>query len=132
MAGFGLIAVGLGLLAAWAVASPGAVSYFVTPEELAVGDGRTGSVRLGGRVAAGSMHRDGSLVTFSVTDGRATFPVRFRGEIPDTLKEGTDVVAEGRVSAQDVLVADRVLAKCSSKFVPESEAAARRKATARG
>lgn len=118
--GGGLILAGLGGLVAWAVSAPGALNYYKTPSEIAAGDtggGRT--LRIGGRVADGSFERNGSRVAFSLTDGRKAVPVVYRGDVPDTLKEATDAVAEGSLRGDGTLVATRVLAKCSSKFVPE-------------
>ena len=125
--GIALIVAGIASLAAWAAASPDALSYYRTPTELAaqLPDPDT-RVRVGGRIVDGSLHRDGSSVRFAVTDGAHQVPVTFNGEVPDTLKEATDAVAEGRIGADGTLVADRVLAKCSSKYVPEQERTAGR------
>lgn len=112
-----LILLGIGGLGAWAFASPGAVSYYTTPSELRVQAASAPAdrtFRLGGRVA--SLERAGGAVDFTVTDGQTEVPVSYDGEIPDTLKEETDVIAEGRLSSDGTLVASRVLAKCSSKF----------------
>lgn len=115
--GGALILLGIGGLSAWAFASPGAVSYFTTPSELEVQAASAPAdrtFRLGGRVA--SLERAGGTVDFTVTDGQSEVPVSYDGEIPDTLKEETDVIAEGTLSSDGTLVASRVLAKCSSKF----------------
>jgi cytochrome c-type biogenesis protein CcmE len=124
LAGGTLIALGLAGLAAWALLAPGAVSYYSTPSEIrleaAASPDRT--FRLGGRVAAGSLDRDGAVVSFAVTDGGDTIPVVYRGEVPDTLKEGTDVIAEGTLDGRGTLRATNVLAKCSSKYVPAEDA----------
>lgn len=120
--GGGLVLAGLGGLVAWAVTAPGALNYYKTPSEIAAGDavgGRT--LRIGGRVADGSFERDGSRVAFGLTDGKNVVPVVYRGDVPDTLKEATDAVAEGSLRSDGTLVATRVLAKCSSKFVPEDK-----------
>src|SRR5438309_4198552 len=63
--GIVLIVAGVGGLAAWAIASPGAVSYYRTPSEIAAkGSQEMGrQLRIGGQVARGSMHRDGTTVT---------------------------------------------------------------------
>jgi cytochrome c-type biogenesis protein CcmE len=120
--GIVLIVTGIGGLAAWAIASPGAVSYYTTPSEVSVQGAKAmgHQLRVGGRVAAGSLHRDGTTVTFSVTDGHNAVLVLYHGDVPDTLKAGTDVVAEGLLQPSGTLVATRVLAKCSSKFTPEN------------
>jgi cytochrome c-type biogenesis protein CcmE len=118
--GIVLILAGVGGLAAWAIASPGAVSYYRSPSEIAAqGSQAMGrQLRIGGQVARGSMRREGTTVTFSVTDGHKAVPVLYHGDVPDTLKPGTDVVAEGMLQPSGTLVATRVLAKCSSKFSP--------------
>ena len=122
IAGISLIVAGIGGLAAWAVASPGAVSYYATPSEITVqGPKALGrQLRVGGRVAEGTLDRAGSTVRFTVTDGHNTVPVVDRGDVPDTLKPGTDVIAEGMLQPGGTLAATRVLAKCSSKFEPAS------------
>jgi cytochrome c-type biogenesis protein CcmE len=118
--GGSMICLGIGGLAAWAMATPGAVSYYTTPSEIAVqgvkAQGRV--LRVGGRVAEGTLVRDGASVRFAVTDGHNRIPVTYRGDVPDTLKERTDVIAEGLLSPDGTLRATRVLAKCSSKFSP--------------
>lgn len=118
-----LVALGIGGIAVWALASPGSVSYYTTPSELRAqalpAPGRT--FRLGGRVAPHGFDRSGPLVRFTVTDDHGTVPVVYRGEVPDTLKPDTDVIAEGRFGSDGVLHAERVLAKCSSKFVGKDD-----------
>ena len=121
-AGITLIVAGIGALAAWAIASPDAVAYYKTPSEVHSSDVMGRNLRVGGRVAAGSLIREGSSVAFVVTDGERSVPVVYRGEVPDTLKEQTDVVAEGRLRPDGTLQATRVLAKCSSKYVPAEDA----------
>jgi cytochrome c-type biogenesis protein CcmE len=118
--GIALIVIGIGGLAAWAIASPGAVSYYATPSEISVqGQKAMGrQLRVGGRVADGSLERRGGSVRFTVSDGHNSVPVTYRGDVPDTLKPGTDVIAEGMLQPGGTLVASRVLAKCSSKFEP--------------
>lgn len=119
-----MILLGIGGLGAWAIASPDAVSFYATPTEIVSGtvDAEGRRVRVGGWVAAGSLERDGSSVRFAVTDGDADLPVAYTGEVPDTLLEDTEVVAEGTVGPDGTLRASRVMAKCSSKFVPADEA----------
>ena len=118
--GGGLIVAGLAGLAAWSVLSPGALSYYKTPSEVvAQREGWKDALRVGGRVAPGSLRREGVTVSFDLTDGHQRVPVSYRGDVPDTLKEGTDAVAEGSLQPDGSLRAERVLAKCSSKFVPE-------------
>lgn len=120
IAGVSLLVAAIGGLAAWAFLSPGALAYYKTPTEIAQGGSFVDdTVRVGGRLVAGSLRRDGSLVRFTVTDGKSSVPVVFDGEVPDTLKEGTDAIAEGTIASDGSMRATRVQAKCSSKFVPK-------------
>lgn len=114
------IVLGIGGLATWAITSPGAIAYYKTPSEVrAMTDPGARILRVGGRVQEGSLERLGARgVRFVITDGKQSVPVSYDGEIPDTLKDGTDAVAEGRIDANGTMQAKHVLAKCSSKYVP--------------
>ena len=118
VAGISLILAGIIGLAVWAIAAPNALAYYKTPSELSSADSTSGrNLRVGGRVVDGSLERDGTRVRFLITDGHRRVPVTFTGEVPDTLKNGTDAIAEGRL-VDGTLRAHRIQAKCSSKFVP--------------
>ena len=108
-----------GALAAWALRSQ--ASYFYLPADLKANPPEVGrAVRLGGMVKTGSVARaaDGVTVQFVVDDGKAEVPVRFKGIVPDLFKEGSGVVAEGRLDAGGQFVADNLLAKHDEKYVP--------------
>ena len=121
----------LALIAAALVALIGAVllamlglkdqaAYFLTPVDIAAGkavDGR--AMRLGGMVEKRSVVRlaDGVSIRFTVTDGKAQTPVVFRGIVPDLFREGSGVVAEGRM-AGSTFVADTILAKHDERYMP--------------
>jgi cytochrome c-type biogenesis protein CcmE len=101
------------------------VAYFYMPADLAktpVGPGTR--IRLGGLVAEGSVKRgNGTTVTFSVTDGKATVPVTYTGILPDLFREGQGVVTEGVFAAGGTLfAADTVLAKHDEKYMPKEVA----------
>lgn len=77
--------------------------------------------RIYGKVRADSvvLSRDGIGVSFAVTDGERSIPVRYAKEVPDTFKENGDVVVEGRLDAEGVFQAHNLLAKCPSKYESE-------------
>jgi cytochrome c-type biogenesis protein CcmE len=111
--------VGAVLLAMWGLADRAA--YFRTPQDIAAGRARLGEpIRLGGMVRAGSIAKqpDGVSVAFVVTDGPASVPVRYRGIVPDLFKENSGVVAEGRLGADGVFVANTILAKHDERYMP--------------
>ncbi|NOU02308.1 MAG: cytochrome c maturation protein CcmE [Novosphingobium sp.] len=123
--------IGAALLAAWALRNQ--ASYFYLPTQMASDPPEQGrAVRLGGMVETGSITKqaDGVTIAFVVGDGKARVPVRFRGITPDLFKEGSGVVAEGRIGSDGIFVADNLLAKHDEKYVPRemkdmSEAQAR-------
>ncbi|MES2960414.1 MAG: cytochrome c maturation protein CcmE [Pseudomonadota bacterium] len=93
--------------------------FFYTPSQLRAQGAPTGrTVRIGGLVQAGSVRRDGVLVRFVVSDLAHTVPVAYRGILPDLFREGKGVVAQGRVGADGVFVAQEVLAKHDENYMP--------------
>jgi len=106
------------LLAMWGLKDR--ASYFYTPADIAAGKAAQGQpIRLGGMVERGSIvrQRDGVTIRFIVTDGQAITPVVYRGIVPDLFREGSGVVAEGRV-ASGTFVADTILAKHDERYMP--------------
>lgn len=109
---------GAALLAMWGLSDRAA--YFVTPSDIAAGKAASGSaIRLGGMVEKGSLVReaDGVTIRFTVSDLNAETPVRYRGITPDLFREGSGVVAEGRME-RGVFVADTILAKHDERYMP--------------
>ena len=107
------------LLAMWGLQDRAA--YFYTPADIAAGKATPGKpMRLGGMVEKGSVERDGDGVTtrFVVEDGEARVPVTFRGILPDLFREGSGVVAEGKLGANKMFVADNILAKHDERYMP--------------
>ena len=60
-------------------------------------------------------------VDFAVTDGQRQVPVRYDGILPDMFKEGTSIIATGRMQ-QERFVATEVLAKHDETYMPEEVA----------
>jgi cytochrome c-type biogenesis protein CcmE len=80
-------------------------------------------LRVHGFVVSGSIAKqlDDGYVDFAIYDdgSEGTLPVRFLGiDLPDVFADGAEVVVEGRVE-QGRFLADRVLAKCPSKYEAE-------------
>ena len=96
-------------------------AYFVTPTDLAAHKVAPGeAARLGGMVIKGSLRRapDGVTIDFVVSDLKRTTPVRFRGIVPSLFREGSGVVAEGRLAPGGLFVADNILAKHDERYMP--------------
>jgi cytochrome c-type biogenesis protein CcmE len=131
---FTLIAVGLVVLAiaAWLVLSAFKKNlvFFFTPTQVLTGEAPHGrSFRIGGMVEKGSLQRqpDGVTVSFKVTDMAKTITVNYRGILPDLFKEGKGVVAQGKLGADGVFIADEVLAKHDENYMPPDAAYALKK-----
>lgn len=104
------------LLAMWGLKDRAA--YFYTPSDIAsAAPGRAS--RLGGMVEKGSLthDRDGVTIRFTVSDGEARVPVTYRGIVPDLFREGSGVVAEGRLD-RGTFIADTILAKHDERYMP--------------
>lgn len=101
----------------------GATVYYLTPTELInrVETISDQGVRVGGTAVEGTIKYDNSTrtLTFTVGDEQTQIPVVYKGVIPDTFKEGVDVVIEGKYTPQGLFEASTLLAKCPSKYVPE-------------
>lgn len=111
--------VGAVLLAMWGLRDRAA--YFVTPSDIAAGKAAPDKpMRLGGMVVKGSLKRDpdGLTVRFTVSDTHAETPVVYRGITPDLFREGSGVVAEGRLAQSGLFVADTILAKHDERYMP--------------
>ena len=105
------------LLAMWGLADRAA--YFRTPADIVAGKAGEGeAIRLGGMVEQGSLKElGGTSVRFTVTDGAAKVPVTYRGILPDLFREGSGMVAEGRME-RGTFVADMILAKHDERYMP--------------
>lgn len=125
--GAALVTITVGYLMAEGIKDTGV--YFLMPAELAEKVASDPSlydvgIRVGGRVVEGSVDRDvaNQTVAFEVTDGLESFPVVYRGIVPDTFSDNVEVVVEGRLMTDGTLRATNVLAKCGSKYESTPEA----------
>jgi cytochrome c-type biogenesis protein CcmE len=107
------------LLAMWGLRDRAA--YFYTPADIVAGKAASGkAIRLGGMVEIGSVGReaDGVTTRFVVEGGQAKVPVAYRGILPDLFREGSGVVAEGKLAANRTFVAENILAKHDERYMP--------------
>jgi len=77
------------------------------------------SYELTGKVATGSIKREGDEMAFRVQDrsGAASVPVVYRGAVPDPFREGREVIVTVRKSgAVFVGEKDSLITKCPSKY----------------
>ncbi len=103
--------------------------FFFTPSQVASGEAPIARhFRIGGLVMQDSLQRDGTKVSFRITDQANTVPVHFEGILPDLFKEGRGIVAQGKLEADGRFVASEVLAKHDENYMPPEAAEALEKA----
>ena len=111
---------GAAMLAMWGLKDRAA--YYVTASDIAAGRGASGkAMRLGGMVRQGSLNKaspDGLTIMFVVTDFKHDVRVIYRGIPPDLFREGSGVVAEGKMIPQGMFFADTILAKHDERYMP--------------
>ena len=77
------------------------------------------SYQLTGTVAAGSVHRAGSALDFSVQDraGGMAIPVSYTGTVPDPFREGREIIVTvSKQGGRYVGERDSLITKCPSKY----------------
>ena len=98
-------------------------AYYITLEELnEMGDdAQEKRLKVAGRVAAGSIKGTGLSMSFILEQNEVTLPVRYTGSspVPDTFKDGTEAVVEGKYLEEGIFEADKIQAKCASKYEAE-------------
>lgn len=75
-------------------------------------------LRVGGDIQAHSIKRDGQTVHFTLIQNNLTLNVVYAGSepLPDTFKDGSQAVADGKLAADGTFHATKVQAKCASKY----------------
>ena len=94
------------------------LDYFFTPSELKEVDiPPKKRIKIGGMVLEGSVDRNASDISFTITDYENSIVVLFEGIVPDLFKEGSGVVALGYLDDQ-LFYAEEVLAKHDENYMP--------------
>ncbi|MDG1948032.1 MAG: cytochrome c maturation protein CcmE [SAR86 cluster bacterium] len=94
------------------------LDYFFTPSELLTEEVPSNRrVKVGGMVQEGSVRREDSIISFTITDYSKTIDVSYTGIVPDLFKEGSGVVVLGYLNDGKV-DAEKVLAKHDENYMP--------------
>lgn len=99
------------------------INLFYTPTELfAQHTSPKNAIRIGGYVKDHSVHYDstGEKVSFIVTDRKNELIVEYQGILPNLFREDQTVVVTGKLSINNTLIANQVLAKHDEKYIPKS------------
>jgi cytochrome c-type biogenesis protein CcmE len=93
--------------------------YKTIPELQRMGAAAHGQrLRVGGDVQPGSIVKNGAQVSFVLHQGAKTLNVVYSGTdpLPDTFKDNAQALADGRLGPDGVFEANKIQAKCASKY----------------
>lgn len=100
-------------------------SYYVTIKELnGMGnDAYKKHLRVAGNVQPGSIKRQGTHVEFQLNEEGRLLNVEYNGTEapPDTFKDSSQALAEGNMGRDGVFHAQKLQAKCASKYAPQQQ-----------
>lgn len=117
----GLLSVG-GASALISKAMKGNLNYLYAPEQVLAGEVPADTVfRLGGLVKKGSLTRSDTKLEarFVVMDNRGNeITVVTNNILPDLFQEGKSQVSRGKMNDEGLFIADEVLAKHDSEYMP--------------
>ena len=106
-------------------------TYYVTVDELTSGKTARHRVKVGGVVAPGSIGRRGGTVTFRLAQNAKSIPVTYVGTdtLPDTFVDGSQAIVDGDYTASGEFRAEKIQAKCASKYQAAPPSPAGKKVT---
>jgi cytochrome c-type biogenesis protein CcmE len=93
--------------------------YKTIPELQQMGGAAQGQrLRVGGDVQPGSIVKNGAQVSFVLHQGPQTLNVIYSGTdpLPDTFRDNAQALADGRLGPNGVFEANKIQAKCASKY----------------
>ena len=79
------------------------------------------AIRVAGKVSSDPIQWDvrNLSLAFVMGEGQERIPVRYKGVKPDMFQPGADVIVEGRIESDGVLVASTLMTSCPSKYEEE-------------
>ena len=99
-------------------------SYYVTIAELRKDPNASEKrLRVAGNVLPGSIKRQGTTVEFVLVENEQQLPVIYKGTEapPDTFRDDSQALVEGKVGNDGVFKANHLQAKCASKYAPQKD-----------
>ena len=99
-------------------------SYYVTIAELRKDENAvTKRLRVAGTVLPGSIKRQGTTVEFVLVENDQQLPLIYKGTEapPDTFKDDSQALVEGKFHRDGVFRANHLQAKCASKYAPKKD-----------
>jgi cytochrome c-type biogenesis protein CcmE len=100
-------------------------AYYITVDEYTSmkGDIDGKTFKLAGDVVSGSIDRSKPQMEFIIGSPASKIRVRYTGKaiIPDSFKDGSKALVEGKIAPDGIFEAHRIEAKCASKYEAEYE-----------
>ena len=96
------------------------VVYFLSPTEIYNKTNITfdKTIRIGGLVKMNSISKNGTSISFIITDLKKEIIVSYEGIVPNLFSEGKGVVAEGKLKDKKYFIANKILAKHDENYMP--------------
>lgn len=105
--------------------SSGNTAFFLTVPELQAQtqEMRGMALRVAGKVTEDPIHWNVQQLSlaFTMGEGNARIPVRYKGVKPDMFQAGAEVIVEGQLGPDGVLQADTLMTSCPSKYEEEKK-----------
>ncbi len=116
--GIGVIIASMGLLAWLGYGESKTYYHTIAEVQTLQGSALTQRMRVGGTVEPGSIKRLSGRVDFVLQGEGKNLPVSYVGSdpLPDTFVDKSQALVEGRPASDGRFVAERVQAKCASKY----------------
>ncbi len=92
------------------------LQYYVTVSELHQDMARYKDKVLKVAGTAEAISKEGATYQFLVHEGGEILRVSYKGFVPDTFHEGSEVVVTGSLNSDSSFEATEILAKCASKY----------------
>ena len=96
------------------------VVYFLSPTEIynKTNISFDKTIRIGGLVKMNSINKNGTSISFIITDLKKEIIVSYEGIVPNLFSEGKGVVAEGKLKDKKYFIASKILAKHDENYMP--------------
>jgi cytochrome c-type biogenesis protein CcmE len=97
------------------------IVFFFSPTELSDKNIKEQIIRVGGLVKYGSIHKNGQVLEFTITDNNKDLRIKFTGMPPNLFRENQGIVAKGML-VDNMFIADELLAKHDENYMPKEVA----------
>lgn len=98
--------------------------FFTVPELQSQAHAVQGTaIRVAGKVTDDPIHWNVQQLSlaFTMGEGQARVPVRYKGVKPDMFQPGAAVIVEGKLGSDGILTASNLMTSCPSKYEEEKQ-----------